>query len=241
MQLTKLSYLDDFSLMQDEAIVLQVIQENNTIIILDHTIFYPQGGGQPYDKGIIENNNGKFIVEEVRFVDGIVKHIGKFEYGTFNVNDKVKCLIDKDRRELHSRLHSAGHVIDMAIDELKLGWIPGKAYHFPEGPYVEYSGNLENIDKEKLKTDIENLSNKFVNEAIETKPIFMDKAKMKEVCRHVPDFLPEGKPSRVVMYGKFGVPCGGTHVTNLKNIKQIIIRKIKQEKTNIRVSYDIER
>src|SRR5579871_4429046 len=119
MQPTKLTYLENFNLLKDEATVLHIIQENNTIIILDHTIFYPQGGGQQYDKGIMENKNGKFIVEEVRFIDGIVKHIGKFEHGTFNINDKVTCLVDQNRRELNSRLHSAGHVIDMAVDGLK--------------------------------------------------------------------------------------------------------------------------
>ena len=183
MQPTKLIYLEDFNLFASDAKVLQVVQENGKeIIILDQTTFYPQGGGQPYDKGSIEGPSGKFLVEEVRFVDGAVKHIGKFESGCFQTDETIKCLVDEARRALHSRIHSAGHVVDMAVTALKLNWIPGKGYHFPEG-----------------------------------------------------------KPARVVMYGDFGVPCGGTHVGHLGDTRKMTIRKIKAEGENIRVGYDVER
>jgi Ser-tRNA(Ala) deacylase AlaX len=215
-------------------------QENGRdVIILDQTIFYPQGGGQPYDQGIIENNAGKFIVEEVRFVDGIVKHIGTFKEGAFGANDKVVCIIDQKRRELHSRLHSAGHVVDMAIDSLKIEWIPGKGYHFPDGPYIEYTGDLEGINKDELKVKIESLCDQFIKEARDVKLVFMEKEQMKEVCRHVPDYLPADKPTRIVIYGDFGVPCGGTHVNNLRDIGKISIRKIDKKGSNIRIGYEV--
>jgi Ser-tRNA(Ala) deacylase AlaX len=240
MQPTKLLYLEDFNLTTAEAKVLEVTEENGkTVVLLDQTVFYPQGGGQPYDRGIIESSGGKFLAEEVRFLDGIVRHIGRFENGAFRAGDVVRCSIDKDRRALNSRLHSAGHVVDMAVTKLGLPWIPGKGYHFPEGPYVEYAGSLNGLDKEKLKNNIEISCNEFIAEARETKVFFMDKEKMKEVCRHVPGNIPEGKPARVVMYGDFGVPCGGTHASNLKEIGTITIRKIKSEGANVRVAYDI--
>ena len=239
---TKLLYLEDFSLLTREAKVVSVSEENGRVVVLlDQTIFYPQGGGQPYDKGVIEGPSGKFLVEEVRFADGVLKHIGKFESGSFQIGEIVKCLVDEARRALHSRIHSAGHVVDMAVTALKLDWVPGKGYHFPEGPYVEYAGSLDGLDKEKLKTNIENLCNKFVEENRETKLLFMDKEKMKEVCHFVPDYIPEGKPARVVMYGDFGVPCGGTHVSRLSEIRSMTIRKIKTEGDNIRVAYDVVR
>lgn len=242
MQPTKLLYLENFTLLEDTAIIVDVLQENNkTFVILNQTIFYPQGGGQPYDTGTIENAHGAFNVQEVRFVDGIVKHFGTFMHGTFSQEETVTCKVNSERRILHSRLHSGGHVVDMAVTALGYNWIPGKGYHFPDGPYVEYAGSLEGIDKEKLKIDIENLCNSFINEARDTKLVFMEKEKMKEVCHHVPDYLPEGKPARVVLYGDYGVPCGGTHVHNLRDIKHITIRKIKQNGADIRVSYDVIR
>lgn len=78
-----------------------------------------------------------------------------------------------------------------------------------------------------------------MSEGRETTLVFLPKEQMQTVCRHVPHYIPEGKPSRVVMYGDFGVPCGSTHVSNIKDIKGITIRKVKVEKGNVRVSYDI--
>ena len=237
---TELLYLENYTQLEGESKVAEVSEiDGRAVVILDGTIFYPQGGGQPYDKGIIESPTSKFVVEEVRFVDGIVRHIGNFENGTFKTGETVKLLIDRDRRTLNSKLHSAGHLVDMAVTDLKLGWVPGKGYHFPEGPYVEYEGNLEGRDTEKLKTDLETACNAHITEALETKVMFMEKDKMAEVCHFVPDFIPEGKPGRVVMFGYFGVPCGGTHVTNLSELKHVTIRKIKQEGPNVRVGYDV--
>jgi Ser-tRNA(Ala) deacylase AlaX len=239
---TKLRYLEDFTLLEDEARVADVVKESDRdVILLDGTIFYPQGGGQPYDKGVVESPSGKFTVKEVRFAEGAVKHIGKFESGSFAKGEIVIYFVDKERRSLHNRLHSAGHVVDMAVNALKLNWIPGKGCHFPEGPYVEYAGSLEGLEREKLKTDIENACNKFVKEGRETRVAFMDKDKMHKVCHFVPDYIPEGKPGRVVMFGDFGVPCGGTHVANLTEVGSMTVRKIKSEGENIRVGYDVER
>lgn len=82
---TKLLYLEDFNLLQSEAVVTDISRDGERdIVVLDQTVFYPQGGGQPYDRGTIESPSKKFIIEEVRFADGIVKHIGKFEQGSFN-------------------------------------------------------------------------------------------------------------------------------------------------------------
>jgi Ser-tRNA(Ala) deacylase AlaX len=242
MEPTKLLYLEDFTLLTSESQVLDIIHENNKdVVVLDQTIFYPQGGGQPYDTGSIEAHNGNFIVEEVRFAEGVVKHIGTFETGSFVAGDSVTCIVDQTRRALHSRIHSAGHVVDKALYDLQLPWIPGKGYHWPDGPYVEYVGSLDGVDKEKLKVEIEAQCAKFIATNPATKLVFMNKDAMHEVCHHVPDYLPEGKPARVVMLGDFGVPCGGTHVSQLADIGTMTIRKIKADGPGIRVSYDVSR
>ncbi|GEM_PF-278038 len=233
MSITKLLYLENFTLLECEAKVIAVENENGRdILILDQTCFYPQGGGQPYDKGIIESNSGKFIVEETRFVDGAVRHIGSFEKGAFKQGDTVACKVEKDRRELNSRLHSAGHLVDMALATIKPDWIPGKGYHFPDGPYVEYQGTLDPVESEKLSAidgfasggktalaiAIEERANRIISDGCNVKIVFADKKEMAKLCRFVPDYIPEGKPGRVVRFGEFGVPCGGTHVSNLSEI-----------------------
>ncbi len=237
---TKLLYLEQMNQYTCEAQVVEVKdEEGKTVVILDQTIFYPQGGGQPYYTGTISNSDKKFLVEEVRFVDGIVKHIGKFESEVFKAGEAVTCSVDIERRQLHTRLHSGGHLVDMGLKQLGITWRPCKGYHFPNGPYVEYVGSLGGVDIEKLKADLEAACNQIVQQGIETRVLFMPKEEMGSVCVFVPDYIPANKPARVVMYGDFGIPCGGTHVSNLKDIGKISIRKIKQDGENIRVSYSI--
>ncbi len=239
MQPTKLLCLEDFTLLTTDATVLDVFEEEGkTVVVLDQTVFYPQGGGQPYDTGVITGPSGSFAVEAVHFVDGIVKHIGSMGNGTVSSGEAVHCVVDAERRQLHSRLHSAAHVITMGVYRLGLPWTPGKGYHFPQGSYVEYGAPAVS-DKEKIKSDLEQACNDCVAEDRLTTIRFMPKEKMHEVCLHVPDNLPEGKPARVVMYGDFGVPCGGTHVTHLGEIGHIAIRKMRGDGGVIRVSYEI--
>jgi len=239
---TKLLYLEDFSLLESEATIQEILGEGGKpIVILDKTIFYPQGGGQPYDTGTVESSSARFSVEEVRFVDGVVKHIGRFEHGFFSKGEAVKCSVDPERRTLHSRIHSAGHIVDMAVADLELPWTPGKGYHFPNGPYVEYEGSLEGWDKDKLRTDIEKGCNNMIGKGGEVKAVFVDKERMRSICRFVPTNIPADKPTRVVLFGEFGIPCGGTHVRNLSEIRSMTIRKVKADDANIRVGYDVAR
>lgn len=242
MDATKLLYLDVMDILENEAKVLDVYQENGKdVVVLDQTIFYPQGGGQPYDTGKITSGASEFSVEEVRYVEGVVKHIGKFTKSTFNKSDEITCLVEPERRKLNSRIHSGGHLVDMSVYEAKPSWIPGKGYHFPDGPYVEYTGELLEEEKENLIKRLEDAGNSFIKRQIPVKVLFCKKNELSQFCRHVPDNIPEGKPTRLVLFGDFGVPCGGTHVSNLSEIKKFTIRKVKQEKDKIRVSYDVGR
>lgn len=240
--MTKLLYLEDFVKIECEASVVSVTQaDGKDVVVLDQTVFYPQGGGQPYDTGVIESAAGvSFLVDEVRFADGDVRHIGTFESGSFAIGEPVTCRVDAERRTLNSRLHSAGHLVDRAIAELDLPWMPGKGYHFPNGPYDEYEGSLEGIDKEKLKKDLEMLCNKYIADAGKTEVIFMTREEMQKMCRYTPDFsAAKGEAARVVVHGGFYMPCGGTPVADMNEIGRITIRKIKQEGKNIRVGYDV--
>ncbi|HUO84431.1 MAG TPA: alanine--tRNA ligase-related protein [Thermoanaerobaculia bacterium] len=240
MEPTRLVYLEEMQRLDSPAHVLGVESSEDRIwLILDQTVFYPQGGGQPCDQGWIERNGSRFRVEEVRFLDGIVRHAGFFDGAAFREGEEVRCLVDAGRRLLHSRIHSAGHVVDMAVTELDLGWIPGKGYHFPQGPYVEYRGNLEGLDKQRLGAEIEKRANDLVRSGLVTRVTLMTRGELSAVCRFVPEYVPEEKPSRVVFYGDFGVPCGGTHVAALGEIESVTIRKIKQNGETVRVAYAV--
>jgi len=233
--------MQDMQTMTCDAIVQEVEQQDDrAVVYLDRTVFYPQGGGQPYDTGSITSESATFAVEAVRFVDGVVQHIGHFESGRFMPVEDVQCAVNRERRDLNTRLHSAGHVLDMAVNQLGYDWAPGKGFHFPQGAYVEYSGDLGVETKEEVMAKLDKQIAAILEADAKTEIKFVDITEMADLCRHVPDYLPKNKPSRVVLYGDFGVPCGGTHVSRLKDIGHETIRKIKAGSGCIRISYEIQ-
>lgn len=245
MQHTELTYFKDPFLYENDAIVCAVQEyEGRPAVVLDQTIFYPQGGGQPYDQGKIMAGTTEFTVAEVRFKEGIVYHIGTFVGEPFATGTKVKCIINKERRTLHSRLHSGGHLIDMALAKFGHFLKPHKGYHFPEGPYVEYEGESKELQeplfKEKLEKELAHLIAIDAPVKMECKPL----EEIKKMCRFVPDFLPPNKPTRIVTFSfsqeegdDMGIPCGGTHVPSLKKIGIVTIHKITVKKGITRISY----
>lgn len=227
---TELLYIKNMEQTQCLSKIIDHHQDGDKVtVILDQTIFYPQGGGQPYDTGTIKSHGGNLVfqVQEVRFVDGIVHHVGIIESGELSVGIQVHCFADAERRKLNTRLHSAGHLIDMALKEMNIDWMPEKGYHFPQGAYVEYHGKIDNLDVEKLKTEIEKKCNEIISRNVDVKVMFENNK------------LQSGKPTRTVFYGEYGIPCGGTHVSNLREIVSVGISKLKRSKDAIKVSYSI--
>jgi Ser-tRNA(Ala) deacylase AlaX len=241
--MTELIYMQDFDVESCDASVLSVSQteDGRTDIILDKTAFYPRGGGQDWDTGVISKEGGSFVVDEVHLDEqGQVHHIGHMTEGSLQVSDVVTGTVNHDRRVINTRLHSAGHVIDMAIDSLGLDWVATKGQHYPHLSAVEYSGTWEPEKAEELKAAIEKQANNFTDQDTENSLRFISVEEMQTVCKHVPDNIPKNKPGRVVMYGEsFGIPCGGTHVKNLKQVGAIKVPKLKEKKGVIRVSYTV--
>jgi Ser-tRNA(Ala) deacylase AlaX len=84
-------------------------------VIVDKTIFHPQGGGQPNDEGVIKAGDSEFIVESLKANGDYISHIGKFtsEEHKFAENQEVDLKIDGTKRKNYARVHSAGHLIDI--------------------------------------------------------------------------------------------------------------------------------
>jgi Ser-tRNA(Ala) deacylase AlaX len=236
--MTRLLYLDDTYQFESTANILETIrlEDGRTAVILDRTIFYPQGGGQPYDTGMISSETAHFVVSEVRLDEqGNVHHIGIFEQGTFTPSTKAIMVIDKERRLLNTKSHSAGHLLDCAVTQLGLALRPSKGYHFPEGPYVEYKGSIDNSPE-----IIEKLQNKLNKLLVSNPQVCTEKLSYQEAqARGIA--TPFGKAARLVAWDGFAAcGCGGTHVRSAEEIGPIIIRKIKSKSGITRISYEIE-
>lgn len=242
--MSKLLYMHDFDVENCDAIVVSVsaADPDRTDIMLDQTCFYPRGGGQDWDMGVITTASATFRVEEVRLDEqGDVHHVGRYEVGNMTIGEHATCRVDHDRREINTRLHSAGHVIDMAIDSLGLDWRATKGQHYPHLSAVEYSGNWQPERADELRTAIETRANELIRQNLENQLLFMSVDDMRSIVKHIPENIPHNKPSRVVMYGDaYGVPCGGTHVKHLGRIGSILIPKLKEKKGVIRVTYLVD-
>ncbi len=242
-QPTTLTYMEKMDLLEDQATVVDVLKQEDgrTALILDQTIFYPQGGGQPYDQGTITGGENKFSVEEVRFKDGLVYHIGTPTSGTFQKDQTVTLSINPDRRILHNKLHTAGHLIDLGMRAIGMNLTPGKGYHFPQGAYVEYEGTLDEDERATLISKLEAEASKLVanGHPVSVKVVSYDE--LAQMANYVPDYIPKNKPTRAMIVNSFpAIPCGGTHVLNTKDIARIKIEKIKNKKGNLRISYSVE-
>lgn len=226
---TKLLYLTDTYLFETNAQIVDIFEhESQTVLVLDQTIFYPAGGGQPCDVGFISNQNGKFeVVKTVFNPSGQVWHLGDFTNGNFEIGEIVKLEIESEKRLLNSKNHTAGHLIDLAIESFNLGLIPVKGYHFPVGAYVEYSGNLD-LENAKFTEILE----QKVSQIIQENPkISFEMTKTKHES---------GKLERIIRIENYkNCPCGGTHIAKTCEIGKIKIRKIKNNKGNIRIGYEI--
>ncbi|MFZ1258370.1 MAG: alanine--tRNA ligase-related protein [Candidatus Saccharimonas sp.] len=244
--MTELLYLQDFDVETCPAKVLSVSTSSDDVsiktdIILDRTCFYPRGGGQDWDTGVITTGDTVAQVDEVRLDEqGLVHHLCT-QTGEIKVGDEVSCAVDHERRLINTRLHSAGHMIDMAVDNLGFTWKPTKGQHYPHLSAVEYKGDLGDVDIEILRQDIEARANELQHQEKDNSLAFMNMEELHIICRHVPEFIPKNKPCRVMIYGEnFGVPCGGTHVRKLTDIGHVHVPKVKCKNGIIRVNYTVE-
>ena len=233
---TQLVYLDQSDLTELEATFTSVFEsDGKTGLVLNETIFYPQGGGQPSDFGEIQSSNGSFRVSKVIMEGSQVIHLGEGEIP--HAGEQVHLIIDGDRRGLLSKIHTAGHLIDTAMKNIGRTMAPVKGYHFPDSPYVEYVGMIEVEEREDVKSQLDAELSRLIQDGGEVESFFASKEELSLHCDFVPDYIPENKPSRVVKVGGLGCPCGGTHVHDIAELGRVVVNKIKSKSGNTRVSY----
>ncbi|WVZ13308.1 hypothetical protein V8G54_017838, partial [Vigna mungo] len=254
---TKLEYYDDMWSLQCTATLLSHFKgdDGRHVLILDRTIFHPQGGGQPADTGfvLIHGLENKFLVSDVRSKDGIVFHYGFFENlggefePTHEKGNEVSLFVDEHRRKLNSRLHSAGHLLDICLPRIGLGHLePGKAYHFSDGPWVEYKGTVPQNELQSKQKDLELEANALISlgERISVHILPYDEAA--KICGgSLPDYISKESTPRIVRIGDNpGCPCGGTHVADISDIVQIkaslFVSQIRSKKGQTKVFYKVE-
>ena len=87
----------------------KVNEVNDYGVILDQTVFYPGGGGQPSDKGILKIDKNEFVVKNLKKIDGQIIHV--IEGIKPNAGLEVDAIIDWDYRYKLMRTHTALHIL----------------------------------------------------------------------------------------------------------------------------------
>ena len=213
---TKLLYYVDAYLREFEAKILQVARDNGSVgIILENTTFYPTGGGQPSDKGMIEGENCRADVAEVQWNRGRILHLADNVVGEIKQREVIKGVIDWNRRYSLMKNHTAAHLMAEAVRRVL------------SNP-VEIVGSGLDVDKARLDLalasslrpmfqKIEDVANSMVreNRAVEIIIMNRDEAekyveKFHENLKTLPSNISQVRI--VEVKGLHACACGGTHV-----------------------------
>lgn len=251
---TEALYQTDTYLFTCEAKVLAVeplLNDAGWVVLLDRTCFHPQGGGQPADSGTITAVDGgaAFAVSACKKdPSGVVRHEGSEAAPAFAAGASVTCVVDEGPRVKNARVHSAGHLIDVAMTEslkdINVALRPTKGYHFTPGAYVEYDGKLDAAQREAVLPKLQVAMDRLVAEAIPTVVRDVEGQKLDSACPLTA--LPPDRGMwgtgwvRCVIVGGVGCPCGGTHVRDTAELGKVKVEGIKCKGKVTRVSYSMD-
>jgi Ser-tRNA(Ala) deacylase AlaX len=242
---TKKTYFEDSYLFSSTGKVIAVEEgEGGLMVVLDSTVFYAQGGGQPTDVGTIVADGATFTVTMVKEQPGgFIAHFGSFSSGSFKAGASAKLEIDSVARMINMRIHSAGHAIDVAMHAIGMGHlVPTKGYHFPAGPYVEYQGEVPLEERDALATKLTEKLAELVAADIPTtvKEITVDQVPKIYAGTGFPSTIKVLRAAAVASSSDdFLCPCGGTHVKSTKDLGVIKITKVKKKKTSVQIKYEL--
>ncbi len=208
-------------------------------IRLDRTVFYPMGGGQPGDVGVLKLADGQTI-EIADTVKGAhhedVVHVPKAGSALPQIGDKVHAEIDWDRRYRLMRMHTCLHLLSAVIK----GDVTGGQVGDGKGR-LDFNLPDQSLDKDFITREI----NRLVSEDHEVQQRWITDAELAaqpELVRTMSVKPPSGG-GKVRLLNIIDVdlqPCGGTHVARTGEIGAVEITKIENKgKMNrrIRVSF----
>ena len=215
--------------LRDEATITALFRDGRSVdcldcgesgvVILDHTPFYAESGGQTGDRGWLETGDARFSVGDTQKQGaGAYAHIGTLEQGVLHTGDRVAAAVDSRHRQATVLNHSGTHLLHAALRTVL-------------GDHVQQKGSL--VEPDRLRFDFTHFEpvtpeqletiEKLINEQIRAN------ARAKTRVMSVDDALASGAMAlfgekygdevRVLSIGDFSVElCGGTHVAHAGDI-----------------------
>ena len=210
-----------------------VVSTEANAIILDRTVFYPLGGGQPGDTGSLVLSNGERVeIIDTRKAESGIQHIVAEDSTLPTVGDKVKAEIDWERRHRLMRMHTCMHLLCSIIP---LG-VTG-------GSIRDGSARLDFDAPDPLdKIEVSNKLNELIERRheVETRWVSDEELDAQPDLVRTMSVQPPRGSGRIRLVNVKDVdlqPCGGTHVKNIGEIGRVRISKIeKKGKHNRRIN-----
>jgi len=187
-------------------------------VILKSTPFYAESGGQVGDAGVLESDNGSFLVTDTQKVDKAIVHFGKVQLGELKPGDKVTAKVDGERRQAIVLHHSATHLMHAALRQVLGDHVQQKgSLVAPDRLRFDFSHD-EPVMPEQLH-EIETLVNDEIRKNISADTRLMkydDAVSSGAIALFGEKYDDE---VRVLRLGDFSVElCGGTHVNSTGDI-----------------------
>lgn len=196
-------------------------------IILDRTVFYPTGGGQPGDSGTITLADGRTVAVATTLYDkatGDILHV-PLEPVDVAPGETAACEVDWDKRFLHMRVHTCLHLLCALLPYPVTGGAIGQG----EGR-LDFDIPEAGLDREALTDEL----NKLIAQDARTSVKWISKDELEtrpELVRTLAVKPPRGG-GRVRLIEIAGIdlqPCGGTHVASTGEIGSASVTKIEKK------------
>jgi alanyl-tRNA synthetase len=187
-------------------------------VILDHTPFYAESGGQVGDSGVLVNGAAEFQVSDTQKVGSAYAHIGRLTRGQIKIGDRLEARVDAVRRRAIMLNHSATHLLHAALRKVL-------------GTHVTQKGSL--VAPDRLRFDFSHFAplsaqelheiERLVNEEIRGNALAETKLMPYEAAVASGAMALFGEKYddevRVLRIGDFSTElCGGTHVSRAGDI-----------------------
>ncbi|MCW8880191.1 MAG: alanyl-tRNA editing protein [Kangiellaceae bacterium] len=221
------------SYLKECAATVTAINERGGIY-LDQTVFYPTGGGQPGDKGILEFNGNSINIATTVNDKGEIVHVAEEASKLPQVGEQVIAKLDWHTRYLHMRMHTALHLLCSVVP----CGVTGGQINTNKSRLDFDVGEIQ-LDKESITESL----NQLIDDSQDVEFYWItddELAQNPDLVRTMSVKPPQG--SGLVRLIKVGTdidlqPCGGTHVKNTAEIGQIKVSKIENKgKRNRRVN-----
>jgi len=214
-----------------------VLERGPDFVVLDQTAFYAEGGGQPWDTGVLRWAGGEAKVIKVTKEKGVIRHF----LDRMPDADEVQGVVDWDRRYAHMRYHTSQHLLSGIVWSIYGARTVGNQL-YADRARVDFQP--VSFTPEDLKR-IEDECNRAVAEALPVRITEEDRVKIENEIgdRSLVDLVPKHITRlRVVRVGdRDYCPCGGTHLKNTSEIGRVHIAERRNKgKDTDRIVYELQ-